>query len=206
MCVCVCMSIWLSLCVCPVDQHSQGWSSVYLNIAGPTRSSLHLCTYIQTQPCRPFYVYIGGSARKIQCSCRHNCWHSWPLVVSCTYSYIHHHHFLHSFWRTCRYFIIIPVLFVRVHHYHHGGWNAVCTLHQAHFYKRPFPGCQLYWYILHRYTHVSNCSRYTIYLGHLLVGAVPNQAMNIIINFCGLGILCAIIHCSHISLGPIGGT
>ena len=131
-------------------------------------------------------------------------------MVSCTCSYILHHHFLHSFWRTCRYYIVIPVLFVRLHHYCHvlafkffiiilstpsgtpadtflliiivsfvhyychGGWNAVCTFHHVHSYKRNFLGCQLYWYILHWYTHVSNCSRYTIHLGHLLVGAVPN--------------------------------
>ena len=158
--------------------------------------------YIQTHPCRPFYMQEGTSSQDTVFL--HNCWHSWPLVVSCTCSYILHHHFLHSFWRTCRYYIVIPVLFVRVHHYRHGVWNAVCTLHQVHFYKRHFLWCQLYWYILHWYTHVSNCSRYTI--GHLLVGAVPNQAMNIIINFCGLGLLCAIIHCSHISLGLIGGT
>ena len=101
-----------------------------------------------------------------------------------------------------RYFLIIIVSFV--HYYHHGGWNAVCTFHHVHSYKRYFLGCQLYWYILHWYTHVSSCSRYTIHLGHLLVGAVPNQAMNI--NVCRLGLLCVIIHCSSIPLGPIGGT
>ena len=93
-------------------------------------------------------------------------------MVSCTCIQILHHHSLHSFWHTCRVFLIIIVSFV--HYYCHGGWNAVCTFHHVHSYKRHFLGCQLYWYILHWYTHVSNCSRYTIHLGHLLVGAVPN--------------------------------
>ena len=133
---------------------------------------LHLCMCIQKQPCRPLYIYIytyiymlGGDqlakynvpaqllAQLASSGLMHLLLHSSssspPLLLA-------HLQIL---------YIVISVLFVRLHHYHHGGRNAVCTFHQLHFYKRHFLGCQLYsWYRLHWYTHVSNCSRYTIYI------------------------------------------